>query len=303
MGKGPLLGVVPNYSEGRRLDVVEAICEAMEVPGAHVVHRQADADHNRLDTTVIGTPAAVQRSAMAGATCAVQLIDMDRHRGSHPRMGAVDVIPFVPIRDLSMGAVIGVARVFAQEIAHELDIPVYLYDRAALTSERRSLADVRRGEYEGLKAAVARGERLPDVGPSVLGRAGAVAIGARVPLVAFNLYLDGADEASAKAIAREIRESNGGLPGVRAIGFYVAERGRATVSMNLVDHALTGPRQAFDAVAAKAAERGARVAESEIVGLVPEAALRVGDIEHVRLTGFDPDRQILERLVTAGEGA
>ena len=301
VGEGPVLGAVPNYSEGRRTDVIDDICKAMQVPGAHLVHRQADADHNRLDTTVIGTPAAVQRSAMAGAARAVRLIDMEGHRGGHPRMGAVDVIPFLPIRGLSMGAVIGVARVFAQEIAHELQIPVYLYDRAALIPERRSLADVRRGEYEGLKAAVARGERLPDAGPAALGPAGAVAVGARVPLVAFNLYLEGADETSAKAIAREIRESNGGLPGVRAIGFFVPERGRATVSMNLVDHELTGPRKAFDAVAAKVAERGARITESEIVGLVPQAALRAGDIEHIRLARFDPERQILERLVAERE--
>jgi glutamate formiminotransferase len=299
MGGGPVLGAVPNYSEGRRSDVIAAICEAMQMPGSRLVHWQADADHNRLDTTVIGTPAAVQRSAMAGAARAVELIDMDEHRGSHPRMGAVDVIPFVPIRDLSMGGVIGVARVFAQEIAHELRLPVYLYERAALTPERRSLADVRRGEYEGLRAAVARGERLPDHGPHALGKAGAVAVGARAPLVAFNLYLEGTDEVLAKSIAREIRESSGGLPGVRAIGFLVPERECVTVSMNLVDHHLTGPRKAFDVAAEKAAEHGVRVIESEIVGLVPRSALREGDAEHIRLSGFDPDRQILEGLVAA----
>jgi glutamate formiminotransferase len=297
MGGGPVLGAVPNYSEGRRADVIDAICDAMLVPGARLVYRQADPDHNRLDTTVLGPPAAVQKSAMAGAAKAVELIDMNAHTGNHPRMGAVDVIPFVPIRELSMGAVIGVARTFGEELADALGVPVYLYDRAALVPERRSLADVRRGEYEALREAVARGERLPDFGPHEIGPAGAVAIGARKPLVAFNMYLSGRDEEAAKAIARAVRESSGGLPAVRAIGFFVPERGCVTVSMNLVDFELTGPRRAFDAVAGRAAERGLDVVDSEIVGLVPEAALRPGDAEHMRLRGFDGDHQTLERLL------
>jgi glutamate formiminotransferase len=297
MGGGPVLGAVPNYSEGRSADVIDAICDAMLVPGARLVYRQSDPDHNRLDTTVLGPPAAVQRSAMAGAAKAVELIDMNLHTGSHPRMGAVDVIPFVPIRELSMGAVIGVARTFGEELAHALRVPVYLYDRAALAPDRRSLADVRRGEYEGLREAVARGERLPDFGPHEIGAAGAVAVGARKPLVAFNMYLSGRDEEAAKAIARAVRESSGGLPAVRAIGFFVPERGCVTVSMNLVDFELTGPRRAFDAVAALAAERRMDVVDAEIVGLVPEAALRPGDAEHLRLRGFDGDEQILERLL------
>jgi glutamate formiminotransferase len=297
MGGGPVLGAVPNYSEGRRADVIDAICDAMLVPGARLVYRQADPDHNRLDTTVLGPPAAVQKSAMAGAAKAVELIDMNAHTGNHPRMGAVDVIPFVPIRELSMGAVIGVARTFGEELADALGVPVYLYDRAALVPERRSLADVRRGEYEALREAVARGERLPDFGPHEIGPAGAVAIGARKPLVAFNMYLSGRDEEAAKAIARAVRESSGGLPAVRAIGFFVPEQGCVTVSMNLVDFELTGPRRAFDAVAGRAAERGLDVVDSEIVGLVPEAALRPGDAEHMRLRGFDGDHQTLERLL------
>jgi glutamate formiminotransferase len=203
-----------------------------------------------------------------------------------------------------MDACVELARSFARQLADALDLPVYLYDRAALVPERRSLADVRTGEFEGLREAVARGERLPDFGPHAIGRAGATAVGARKPLVAFNLYLDGTDEASAKAIARSVRESGGGLPAVRAIGFAVPERGGAvTVSMNLVDHEVTGPRAAFDAVSELAAAEGLRVTSSEIVGLVPAAALAPGDVEHLRLEGFDPDRQILERLVDAeGKG-
>ena len=187
---------------------------------------------------------------------AVESIDMFAHTGGHPRMGAVDVIPFMPVRDVTMDDCVDLARRFGRELAVSLDLPVYLYDRAALSPERASLADVRRGEFEGLREAVARGERLPDFGPREIGRAGATAVGARKPLVAFNLYLDGTDEEAAKRIARAVRESSGGLPAVRAIGFAVPERGGVvTVSMNLVDHDVTGLRAAFDAVAAEAAAR------------------------------------------------
>lgn len=297
----PLLAVVPNFSEGRRPDVIEAIVAALRVQGARLVYRQADPDHNRLDTTVLGDADAVRRSAMAGAAVAIELIDMDEQRGSHPRMGAVDVIPFMPVRDVSMDEVVELARGFGKELAETLDIPVYLYDRAAVSPERASLADVRRGEYEGLRDAVARGERLPDFGPHRIGRPGAVAVGARKPLVAFNVYLDGTDEAAAKGIAKTIRESSGGLPALRAIGFAVPERGGiVTVSMNLVDHEVTGLRTAFDAVEREAAARGMHVTTSEIVGLVPASAIDDGDVADLKLEGFDANAQILERLANDG---
>jgi len=292
-----LFGVVPNFSEGRRADVVDAICRALEAPGARLVYRQADPDHNRLDTTLLGSVDALTRAVLAGARVAVGLIDMDRHTGGHPRMGAVDVVPFIPVRGTTIEDCVELARSFGRELAEALDLPVYLYDRAALRPERASLADVRAGEFEGLRQAVARGERLPDFGPHVIGSVGATAVGARKPLVAFNVYLDGSDEDVAKAIARAVRESSGGLPAVRAIGFLVPERGCVTVSMNLVDHDVTGMRAAFDAVESEAASRGLTVTDSEIVGLVPRAALGEGDIDHVRLRGFDPDHQILEALI------
>lgn len=304
MSAEPLVGVVPNFSEGRRADVIEAIAAALHVAGARVVYAEADPDHHRLDTTVLGSAEACYASAMAGAAKAVELIDMTEHAGGHPRMGAADVIPFMPVRGVTMDACVDLARRFARDVAERLNVPVYLYDRAALMSERASLADVRRGEFEGLREAVARGERLPDFGPHAIGRAGATAVGARKPLVAFNLYLDGTDEATAKAIARSVRESGGGLPSVRAIGFAVPERnGVVTLSMNLVDHEVTGLRAAFDRVSLLAAEHGMAVTDSEIVGLVPASALAPGDIAYLRLEGFDPDRQVLERLVDAAEGA
>ncbi len=302
MDPDALVVCVPNFSEGRRADVIDAICEALaNVKGARLVYRQADPEHHRLDTTVVGSPDAVRGSALAGAAEAVELIDMDRHSGGHPRMGAADVIPFVPLRAISMEEVVDLARGFGKELAEALDLPVYLYDRAALVPERASLADVRRGELEGLREAVEHGERLPDFGPHRIGRAGATAVGARKPLVAFNVYLTGSVEA-AREIARAVRESSGGLPAVRAIGFEVPERGGVTVSMNLVDFEVTGVRAAFDAVSRLAAERGMEVRSSEIVGLVPRAALSSDDGQHLRLEGFDADAQVLERLVSAEGG-
>jgi glutamate formiminotransferase len=292
-----LFGVVPNFSEGRRSDVIDAICRALQAPGVRLVYRQADPDHNRLDTTLLGDRDAITRATLAGARVAVGLIDMGHHEGGHPRMGAVDVVPFIPVRNVTMDDCVQVARDFGRELAATLDLPVYLYDRAALKPERASLADVRAGEYEGLRDAVARGERLPDFGPHVIGAAGATAVGARKPLIAFNVYLDGDDADGAKAIARAVRESSGGLPAVRAIGFFVPERGCVTVSMNLVDHEITGIREAFDAVEREARSEGLTVIDSEIVGLVPRSAIGEGDIEHVRLRGFDHERQILEALI------
>ena len=294
---GALVVCVPNFSEGRRTGVIDAICDALAGGGARLVYRQADPEHHRLDTTIVGSPDAVRASALAGAAKAVELIDMTTHAGGHPRMGAADVIPFVPLSGISMDEVVDLARAFAAELADALGIPVYLYDRAATSPERASLAEVRRGEFEGLREAVARGERLPDFGPHEIGRAGATAVGARKPLVAFNIYLTGSED-DAKEVARSVRESNGGLPAVRAIGFAVPERGAVTVSMNLVDIDVTSPRVAFETVRELATERGMEVRSSEIVGLVPRAALGEDDIGYLRLEGFDADEQILERLVS-----
>ena len=298
MSEDQLYGVVPNFSEGRRLDVIEAIVDALHVPGARVVYAEADPDHNRLDTTVLGGADAVGASALAGAAVAVASIDMREHEGGHPRMGAADVIPFMPVRDVTLDDCVDIARSFGLELAGGLDLPVYLYDRAALVPERASLAAVRRGEYEGLRDAVARGERLPDFDPHEIGPAGATAVGARKPLVAFNIYLDGIDEIAAKGIAKAVRESNGGLPAVRAIAFAVPERaGVVTVSMNLVDHEVTGLRTAYNEVERLAGEQDMTVTDSEIVGLVPASAIADDDIAHLRLEGFDPERQVLERLM------
>jgi glutamate formiminotransferase/formiminotetrahydrofolate cyclodeaminase len=297
----PLIQVVPNYSEGRRRDVVDAIVTALRVPGAVLANVQWDPDHNRLDASVLGDAATVRRSAMAGAAKAVELIDMNEHLGSHPRMGAVDVIPFVPVRDVTMEECVDLARDFGRELAETLGIPVYLYDRAATTPERASLADVRKGEYEGLKADVAAGRRLPDFGPHEIGRAGAVAVGARKPLIAFNVYFRGDDEEAVKDVARAVRESSGGLRNVRGIGFGVPERRLVEVSMNLVDHEATPIPRALELVRAEAARHGLSVAFTEIVGLVPQQAVSQTAASYLQLQGFDPANQIIETLVARAD--
>jgi glutamate formiminotransferase / formiminotetrahydrofolate cyclodeaminase len=295
--KRPLVEIVPNFSEGRRQDVIDAVIDALLVPGVTLLNKQWDRDHNRLDASLVGSPDAVKRSALAGAAKAAELIDMTGHQGSHPRMGAVDVIPFLPIRDVTMEDCVGLAREVAREIGEGLGIPAYCYDQAALTPERRNLADVRRGEFEGLRDDVAAGKRLPDFGPHEIGKAGAVAVGARKPLVAFNVYLPGTDEQLAKDIARRVREATGGLKNVRAIGFFVPERGCLTVSMNLVDTDATPIYRAFELVKLEASRYGLTVTSSEIVGLVPQAAVAETAAFSLRLEAFDPEQQILETVV------
>jgi glutamate formiminotransferase / formiminotetrahydrofolate cyclodeaminase len=296
-GARPLVEIVPNFSEGRRRDVIDAIVQALVVPGVTLLNTQWDPDHNRLDASLVGSPEAVRRSALAGAAKAVELIDMTQHTGSHPRMGAVDVIPFLPIRDVTMDDCVALARDVAREIGETLGVPAYCYDQAALSPERRNLADVRRGEYEGLREDVVAGNRLPDFGPHEIGRAGAVAVGARKPLVAFNVYLDGTDEQQAKDIARRVREATGGLKNVRAIGFFVPERGCLTVSMNLVDTDATPIYRAFELVKLEASRYGLAVTSSEIVGLVPQAAIAETAAYSLQLEGFTPGEQILETVV------
>ncbi len=297
VSKRPLVEIVPNFSEGRRQDVIDAILSASMVPGVRLLNKQWDPDHNRLDMSLVGSPSAVRESALAGAAKAVELIDMEQHTGSHPRMGAVDVIPFLPIRDVTMEECVALAREVAQEIGGQLGVPAYCYDQAAFVPERRSLAEVRKGEYEGLRADVAAGRRLPDFGPHEIGKAGAVAVGARKPLIAFNMYLTGTDEAPAKAIAKRVRETSGGLKNVRAIGFFVPERGCLTVSMNLVDFEATPVYRAFELVKAEARRYGMQVLSSEIVGLVPEGAVAETAAFYLQLESFEPDEQILENAV------
>lgn len=282
---------VPNFSEGRRPQVIEQIvAEAKAVAGVAVLDVKPDHDHNRVVVTFIGDPEAVSEAAFRCCRKASQLIDMNGHQGEHPRIGATDVIPFVPLSGISMEECVALAERLGERIAGELGIPVYLYERAARKPERRNLADIRRGEYEGLRAAISSPERHPDFGPAALhATAGATVVGARPPLVAFNVNLDSSDLKLAKRIAKQIRESSGGLPAVKALGVMLSERNLAQVSMNMVDYTVTGLYTSYQAIASAAAEAGVGIVGSEIIGLLPmqsmiDVALQALRVEEFSLT-------------------
>ncbi|HWP37312.1 MAG TPA: glutamate formimidoyltransferase [Gemmatimonadales bacterium] len=265
---------VPNFSEGRSPEILAALREAIaSVPGARLLDVQSDAAHNRSVFTLIGAPEAVSEAAFRAMRVAAQRIDLNQHRGEHPRMGATDVVPFVPVEGVSMDECVTLARALGERVGRELGIPVFLYARAAARPDRVSLPAIRKGEFEGLRDRIGSDpDRTPDFGPNrIHPTAGCTAIGARPFLAAYNIYLDTPDVSVAEAIAREIRESSGGLPAVQAKGFHVD--GRAQVSMNLLDIDVTPPAVVFAAVSEKAAARGVRVWKSEIVGLIPERAV------------------------------
>ncbi len=290
---------VPNFSEGMDAEKVKAIVRAMEVPGVSLLDWSADRDHNRSVVTVAGAPEAVVEAAVRAAGKAATLIDLTQQRGEHPRIGAADVIPFVPVRDISLVQCAVLARQAGRSIAQRFGIPVYLYEAAASRPDRVNLEDVRRGQFEGLlKDSVRDAARRPDIGgPELHPRAGASAVGARRFLIAYNVYLaerDGKQDISlARGIAREVRASNGGLSGIKAMG--VLANGRAQVSMNITDYERTSVAKACTAVREIARQHGAEMAEGELIGLIPEKAYEP-NAEWTRQTvGFDPELKILER--------
>jgi len=270
----PLVECVPNFSEGKDQAVIAAIRAAIEsVTGAQLLDVQTDASHNRSVFTFVAPPDAAALAAFAAMRAAAKRIDLTKHSGEHPRMGATDVVPFVPVEGVTMEECVALARRLGERVGTELEIPVFLYARAATRPERVLLPDVRKGEFEGMRGRVLD----PDFGPNrVHPTAGATAIGARPFLVAFNVYLDTQDITVAKEIAKQIRTSSGGLPGVQASGFIVD--GLAQVSMNLLDIDITSPAVVFNAIKARAEKKGVGIQKSEIVGLVPERAL-IGALE------------------------
>jgi glutamate formiminotransferase len=296
----PLIECVPNFSEGRRAEVVEQIVAAIRaVPGVLVLDVESDADHNRSVVTFVGAPAAVVDGALAGMAVAQQLINLDQHQGAHPRLGATDVVPFIPIRDATMADCVELARQLGQRVGEELGIPVYLYEEAATRPSRRNLADVRRGEYEGLKQSLGKDSaRDPDFGPTTLTPAGATAIGARAPLIAYNVYLSTGDVDVAKKVAKAIRHSSGGLRFAKALGLLVD--GRAQVSINMTDFRSTPLHRVFELIRVEAARYGVLPTESEIVGLVPEDALLDVAEHYLQLNRFKR-AQVLERRLAEAE--
>jgi len=285
---------VPNVSEGRDPRAIEAIAQTVRaVPGARLADVHADPDHNRSVFTFLGPPRAVEEAALALAAAVFARVDMREHRGIHPRIGALDVLPFIPLRDVSMDEAIALARRVGERLGLEHGVPVYFYGAAATRPERRAVRDIRRGEYEGLAARLADPVWCPDCGPTLFQpRGGAVAVGARDILVAFNVWLDTRDLGAARAIASAVRESSGGLSFVQALGLPLERRGLVQVSMNLLDHRRTGIGRAYDAVAAEAARRGIPIKRAELVGLAPRAAFEGRAPETIGMPDFDEARYL-----------
>ena len=285
-----IIECVANFSEGRRLDIVDEIVASIAgTAGVGLLGAESDYDHNRSVVTFVGAPQAVAQAAYASIKVAAALIDLNQHRGQHPRIGAADVIPFVPLRNATMAECVSLAQDLGARVGEELGLPVFLYANAARQVANRELSAIRRGGYERLRESIKTGgSPQPDFGPRALGSAGGCAIGARDILIAFNVYLSSTDVVIARAIAREIRESSGGLPMVKALGLFV--KGKAQVSMNLADYRVTSMGDVFERIRQEADKYGLRIDSSEIIGLIPRDALADASPAQLKIENFSPDR-------------
>jgi glutamate formiminotransferase len=292
-----LVECVPNFSEGRNSKVVDKIVEEIrKVDGVSLLDRESDPDHNRSVITFIGEPKNVKKAAFTATAKATELINMNKQKGEHPRIGATDVIPFVPISDTTMEECVKLAKELGQEISTKLKIPVYLYAEAATRPDRVSLPNIRKGEYEGLKEEIKiNPDKKPDFGPSEMHpTAGAIVIGARYPLIAFNVNLNTKNLDVAQNIARKIRESSGGFKAVQAKGFDIKERGMVQVSMNLLNYEITSMFKVFNAIKEEAEKQGVEVIGSEVIGLIPMNALLDVAEKYLKIENFKKN-QILEK--------
>jgi len=289
---------VPNISEGRRLDVVDGLASVITaIPGVRLLDRTSDPDHNRSVFTFAGDPAAVERAALALIDATYRVVDMRGHRGAHPRLGAVDVVPFVPLAGVAMADCVAIAHRVGEAVAAKHGVPVFYYAKAATRPERVRLPDIRKPEYEGL-AQLLETTHVPDAGPRTLHpSAGAIVIGARPPLIAFNIELDTADLKLAQRIAKEIRESSGGLPAVQAKGFMLSDPPRAQVSMNLLDHTVTSLPRVWHEVETRARAAGVAILRGELIGLIPLDAALAAAGDALKLDGFARDRVIEARFL------
>lgn len=300
----PLVECVPNFSEGRKPEIVQRIVDAIRVvDGACVLDTHIDPDHNRSVITFVAPPSMIVEAAFRAVARATELIDMRQHKGEHPRLGATDVLPFVPVWDVAMDECIQLAHQAGRRIADELSIPVYFYEQAALRAERKNLEDVRRGALERLREEIATVQaREPDVGPRVTHEtAGAMAVGARPLLIAFNVVLSSTDITIAREIAKTIRFSNGGLPFLKALGFQLHSRSLVQVSMNLVNYEVTGMTEAYEAIQREADRVSVEIESAEIVGLVPEGALDRNASYFPKLVNFS-ESKILEYQIARACG-
>lgn len=297
-----LVECVPNFSEGRDKAKVDAIVEAMKIPGVYLLDREMDSDHNRCVITLVGDRDAIQEAAIRGVGKASELIDLTQHQGAHPRMGAADVVPFIPIEGVTIEDCVAIAKHVGEEIWKRFEIPVYLYEAAAASPERQNLENIRRGQFEGIRAEIGTNPaRRPDFGdPRVHPTAGATVVGARKPLIAYNVFLSTADVDIAKKIAKAVRFSSGGLRFIKGAGFLV--RGMAQVSMNLTDFEQTPIHRVFELVKREAARYGVMPVSSEIVGLIPKAALEQAAEWFLQIEHFDSSLILENRLAAVMSG-
>ena len=299
-----LVECVPNFSEGRRPEVIDAICNAItSVEGVVLLDKEMDGDHNRAVVTFVCHPNNAVEAAFRGYQKAAELIDMTTHKGEHPRMGACDVCPFIPISDVTIEDAVELANKLGQKVGSELQIPVFLYEDAASTPKRKNLAKVRQGQYEGMIDAIANDKtRKPDYGPAKMNlKAGATAIGVRFPLVAFNVYLGTNQKWIADRIADSVRSLKGGYRFVKALGFEIKERNQVQISMNLVNYTKTPIFRVFETIKSEAARYGVNVTSSEVVGLLPNDALVDVSDFYLRLENFTKAQILEEKLKDTGE--
>ena len=296
----PTIESIPNVSEGRRPDVVERLARAIrDTPGVRLLDHSSDSSHNRSVFTLAGEAAALKQATLALFDAAVNAIDLRQHRGEHPRLGAVDVVPFVPIEGVTMADCVALAKEVGAAVAERFGVPVYLYEEASTNPARKNLEDIRRGEFEGLQTKMASAGWAPDFGPSAPHpSAGASVIGARMPLIAYNINLNTDRLDVAKKIAAAVRHSGGGLRFVKAMGVKLDDRNLAQVSMNLTNYEKTPIFRAFEMVKREAERYGVSILESEIVGLVPSAALMGAAEFYLQLERFSEDQVLEKKLRT-----
>lgn len=299
-----ILECVPNFSEGRSPDIIEAIVKPFrERKGCGLLDYRADRDHNRLVVSLVGAPDPIQGALLEASKVAISHIDMERHQGGHPRIGAVDVIPFVPLRNITMEECVEVAHRFGRRYHEDTGVPVYFYEEAALRPERKRLEVIRKGQYEVLKVEITDPERHPDIGkPKLHTSAGATVIGARKALIAFNVNLGTAQVKVAEEIAKAVRSSSGGLCHVKGIGLALESRGLTQVSMNIVDYERNALYRVLELIRMEARKWGVPVVETEVYGMIPAAALLESISYYMQIAGFDPDQVIELRLLEMLEG-
>ena len=297
-GMKKIIECVPNFSEGRDQEIIEKIVAPFRgKKRVKLLDYQTDEDHNRMVVTVVGEPDALKKAVIEAMGCAIDLIDMRTHKGQHPRMGATDVVPFIPIKNIDMQEAIAFSKEVAKEVAQKYSLPIFLYENSAKRPERQNLANIRKGQFEGIADKIKQPEWKPDFGPAKAHpSAGATAMGARMPLVAYNVNLDCSDIEIANEIARKVRHISGGLRYCKGLGIELKDRGQVQVSMNMTDYTKTALYRAFELIRIEARRYGVNVVGSEIVGLVPMQALMDSAAYYLGLEGFSVE-QVLESRI------